>query len=352
MANTRIVVVGAGLIGKRHIEAVNKAEGVEMSAIIEPMPSGKEVAGKEGLPLFQNLTDLLKAKQPVDAVILATPNALHVPGGLECIEAGLPVLVEKPLAESVEAGRKLVEAGEKAGIPVLTGHHRRYNPLIARARKIVKEDQRLGKLTIVNGMCWFLKGDDYFDVAWRKQKGGGPILINLVHVIDDLRNIAGDIESVQAISSNGTRNHEVEDTAAILIRFTNGALGTLSISDCAAAPWSWELTANENPAYPYTDQSCYLFAGTHGSLAVPNNQLWRYADDKRGWWQTIYQEKQNHPVSEDIDPLIVQAAHLGAVVRGEAEPIMTGREGLRSLEATFAVKESAENGGKIIHLKN
>ena len=188
-------------------------------------------------------------------MIIATPNQLHVANGLACVRAGIPMLVEKPVSDDVASGWELVAAAEQADVPMLVGHHRRHSPLIHEAKAIVASGA-VGRVTAVNGLCWFLKPQHYFDVAWRRQAGAGVVLINLIHVIDDLRNICGDLETVQAILSNVTRGFEVEDTAAIMLRFRSGALGTISISDTVAAPWSWELTSGEDKAFPRTDQSC------------------------------------------------------------------------------------------------
>ena len=79
------------------------------------------------MPLYRSLAELFAADKP-DGVILATPNQMHVDGGLECVAAGVPVIVEKPIGDTVEAATRLVEAGEAAGVPVLTGHHRNYSP--------------------------------------------------------------------------------------------------------------------------------------------------------------------------------------------------------------------------------
>ena len=95
---------------------------------------------------------------------------------------------------------RLVEAAEAAGVPILVGHHRRHSPLIQRARAIVASG-RLGRITAVTGLCLYRKPDHgYFDGAnaWRREPGGGVILINLVHVVDDLRNLCGEITEVQA----------------------------------------------------------------------------------------------------------------------------------------------------------
>ena len=86
--------------------------------------------------------------------------------------------------------------------------------------------------------------------------------------MDLLRYLCGDIECVQAMTSNAVRGGETEDSAIVLLKFRSGALGTLSVSDTVAAPWSWELTSGENSAYPVTSQSCYLIGGTRASLSI------------------------------------------------------------------------------------
>ena len=295
------------------------------------------------MPWFADLEEGLQQARP-DGVVIATPNRLHVANGLTAVAAGVPMLMEKPIADDVAGAMRLVEAAEAAGVPILVGHHRRHSPLIQRARAIVASG-RLGRITAVTGLCLYRKPDHgYFDGAnaWRREPGGGVILINLVHVVDDLRNLCGEITEVQAATSSAARGFPVEDTAAILLRFASGALGTLAISDSAAAPWSWELTSGEDKAYPRTDEFCYLIAGTQGSLSVPRLDLWRHEGD--GWWTPI--EAQRTVVPEQ-DPLTLQMRHFSAVIRGEVAPLLDGRGGARTLAATLAVTEAAARGSVV-----
>ena len=106
-----------------------------------------------------------------------------MPVSLDFVAAGIPVLVEKPIADRVEAARRLSETAEKAGVPVLVGHHRRHHPVMRRARQLVR-DGALGCVVAASALALFLKPDACFDVAWRKSPGGGPVLINLIHEID------------------------------------------------------------------------------------------------------------------------------------------------------------------------
>ena len=139
-----------------------------------------------------------------EGVIIATPNDLHVPLSLTCVERGIPVLVEKPVADTVEAARSLAKASESAGVPVLVGHHRRHSPIIRKARKIVQSGA-LGELVALSALFLVHKPDGYFQAAWRRRAGGGPVLINLIHDMDSLRFLAGEITSVQAVTSNRQR---------------------------------------------------------------------------------------------------------------------------------------------------
>jgi predicted dehydrogenase len=274
-----------------------------------------------------------------DGLIVATPNALHVEHGLAAVAAGIPALVEKPLAADVGSATRLVEAAERAGVPLLVGHHRRHNPLIREAKAIV-DSGRLGRLVAVHAFFWLLKPDPYFDVAWRREPGGGPILINLIHDVDLLRHLCGEIVAVRALASSAVRGHEVEDTAAVLLRFAGGALGTASISDAVAAPWSWEHTAGETAAYPHAGGNFCFLGGTRGSLALPSLELWSYPG-ARGWWEPFRLERA---VAAREDPLRLQIRNFCRVIRGEEAPLVSGREGLRTLAVVEAVREAARSG--------
>ncbi len=283
----RIAVAGAGLIGRRHIEEVVASAGAQLAAVVDPGPAGAEPAQTYGVPAHACLAELFAADRP-DGVILATPNRLHVDGGLECVAAGVPVIVEKPIGDTVAGATRLVEAGEAAGVPVLTGHHRNYSPIMAKAREIVRGGA-LGRIVAVTGTALFHKPDDYFDVGggWRREPGGGPILLNLIHDVNNLISLVGRIVRVQAVTSNATRGFTVEDAAAMVFTFENGALGTFVLSDTAASPRSWEQTSRENTSYAsYDDEDCYHVAGTTGSLSIPTMRL-RVFRGARSWMEAF-----------------------------------------------------------------
>ncbi|MCB1341279.1 MAG: Gfo/Idh/MocA family oxidoreductase [Pseudooceanicola sp.] len=339
--DVRIGLVGAGLIGRRHAEAIRTAKGVVLAGIADPASGTADLAAAHGVPCHRTLEAMLAAGG-LDAVYLATPNQMHAEGALACIAAGLPVLVEKPLASDLDGARRIVAAGEMAAVAVATGHHRRHNPLIARARGLIDEG-RLGAIASVTGSAWFRKPDDYFDAEWRRRKGAGPVYLNLIHDIDLLQHFCGPITQVQAMESNAQRGNEVEDTAVILLRFASGTLGTVNVCDAIAAPWSWEMTARENPAYPATGENCYQIGGTRASLSLPNLALWMH-EAQAGWWAPISSTRFPFDLA---DPLVLQAEQFGRVVRDGEAPVVTGRDGLAALAVIAAVKQAAATGAPV-----
>jgi len=341
MSRVRIAVIGAGMFGQRHITYLKREPRCEIAAIADPSAAAGEYAKAEGLRHFADYEAMLDEVKPEGAII-ASPNALHVPIGLACAERRVHMLVEKPLADTVAAARELSDAAERAGVALLVGHHRRHNPMLEKARELV-QGGAIGKLVAVTALWLIRKPDDYFTVAWRRERGGGPILINLIHDIDDLRFVCGEIDRVQAMVSNGVRGFPVEDTAAITLRFAGGALGTVTLSDAVPAPWSWELTTGESPVYPQRPENCYLFVGTAGSLAVPKLELWRYRGEQ-SWTAPL--EKEKIEVAAE-DPLARQLRHFARVIRREEAPRITGADATRTLAATLAVSESAASGRAI-----
>lgn len=334
-------MVGAGLIGRRHVETVQRSDVARVAGVVDPDRAAADFAAGCGLEWYASIADMLNATRP-DGVIIATPNQMHVDHGLDCIQAGLPVLIEKPIADVAHAAARLVGEAENAGVPVLVGHHRRHNPIIAAAKQKI-DSGMIGEIVAVQAACWLYKPDDYFDVAWRTQEGAGPVFINLIHDIDLLRYLIGEVATVQALEASHTRGHEIEDTAAIILSFANGALATVTVSDTIVAPWSWELTAEENPAYPATRQNCYFIGGTRGSLEIPAGRIWSQ-DGERSWWQPI--EHSSYDV-EHHDPLDRQISHFCDVIAQRAPPLVSGREAMRSLQVVEAIKQSARCGEKI-----
>ena len=342
MNKLRIAVAGAGLIGRRHIELIKASAECQLAALIDPAPAAAELAASHGVALYPSLEHLFAEQRP-DGVILATPNQLHVEGALACVDHGVAALIEKPVAHTLEQGKRLLAIAEQTGARLLVGHHRAHSAILAKAREVIGEGL-LGNLVAVMGSALFYKPDDYFDAApWRRQLGGGPVLINMIHEIGNLRSLCGEIVAVQAQASSATRGFAVEDSVAISLRFASGALGTFMLSDTAACARSWEQTAGENLDYPsYADEDCYVICGTRGTLSIPTMRLKYYEQrSERSWWKPF--STAVAPL-QSADPLARQLAHFCQVVRGEQAPLVSVRDGLRNLQIVEAISSAARSG--------
>ena len=340
MAPVRIGVIGAGLIGRKHIEVLRSGNtDYTLAAVADPSPAAAKEAEQLGYQCYRTLEEMLDKAKP-DGAVVATPNQMHVANGLACIERKVPIIVEKPISDTIESAMRLVAASERAGVAVLTGHHRRHNPIMRRAIEIIR-DGGVGRVVAANALWLSHKPKGYHDLAWRREPGGGPVLINAIHDIDCLRMLCGDVETVQATASNAVRGFAVEDTAAAVLplqerraRHAAGVrrgLGALELG----------MDLAENPYYPYQPDNCFFVAGTLGSLSVPSLEHRWHEDGKQSWGLPLTERRE--PI-KPADPYHEQMRNFAGVIRGSEQPILDGRNGTKTLAATLAISISAKTG--------
>ena len=329
----RIGVVGAGFMGRQHIDFIREAPGAALAAIADPADVGLEC------PTYEGAAGLLEAEQ-LDAVIIANPNALHVDTAIECLEAGVAVLLEKPVAMDYAESRRLVDTVARLDGRLLVGHHRRHHPAVARARTAIR-DGELGQLVAVSGLWSARKDDAYFsDTPWHQESGAGVTLINAVHDLDLLRHLCGEVAEIQAMQSSHARGLEVEDTVSLNLRFETGAVGSLLASDAGVSPWGWDQATEETLAFPFLpDGVAYRFVGTRGALSVPNLAKYAYEHSVSADWHS--------PLSRTYLPVAprgsfqAQLDHFVEVARGTAEPLVSADDASRTLALVEAAALAA-----------
>lgn len=304
-----IAVIGAGAIGRTHIDTLARMPELRLAAIVDP--AGQQLAAGLGVPCYPDVAALIAAGA-AQAAIVATPNETHLPISEALLRAGMPVLLEKPVAESLASALRLCRVAEETGVPLLVGHHRRHNPIIQAARRAIR-DGLIGDLVMASVITALAKPDSYFAADWRRRAGsGGPLLINMVHEIDLLRHFFGEIASVQAMASHDRRGLPVEDSATVGLRFIGGGLASLTISDAAVGPWAWDLTAGENlarmPAHPV---SAHHYAGSRAGLSLPDLTLWQ-APQGPDWSHPLQPTRLPYAPADVYER---QLAHFAGLVR-------------------------------------
>jgi predicted dehydrogenase len=338
-SKVRIAVIGAGSIGPRHARTVAKSNVAILSAIVDPASSAAQLAAELNVPHYQSITDLVQSPYKPDAAIICTPNFTHVPLSKELADNGIHMLIEKPISIDINSGKELVQHLETAGVKALVGHHRRFNPYMVATKRTLSSGS-LGQILAVNGLWTLYKPLDYFDAPaeWRRDKSGGPILINMVHEVDLLHYLFGPIVRVHAEKTISQRGFEAEEGAALTLRFKSGIVGTFLISDHTPSPYNFESGTGENPEIPKTGQDFYRIFGTDGSLSVPDMTQWSYkGKDKKSWHSELAREEA--AVSQRV-PFDDQLEHFVKVVNGQETPSCTAKAGLAALVVCEAIREA------------
>lgn len=223
----RVGVAGLGAAGLAFVPALRKHAGFDWVALAEPVDAVRQRCTQDfGVQAYASLTGLL-AHPGLDAVVIATPTELHTAQGVEAVRAGKHVLVEKPMAVSMEAGRSMVDAADKAGVTLLVGHSHSHDLPIRRMRDLI-ESGELGPVGMVNSWCY----SDWIDRPRRPAEldaslGGGVTFRQGSHQFDILRLLCGGLaRSVRARTFDWNPQRSAVGAHSAWIDFENGAAAT------------------------------------------------------------------------------------------------------------------------------
>jgi len=318
----RILIVGGGLIGIRHVQAVQAHAQCTLVGLVDP-----DMTIAPELPRFSSLEEV---DQPVDGVIIATPTHLHARHGIEAAKRGWHMLIEKPVAGTSQDARTLETALRGTKIRSLVGHHRRYHAPVQQLKRALQGGV-IGDV-VTSSMIWAMrKPDTYFENNWRTA-GGSPVMINLVHDIDVLRFVLGEISDAVALRGATLRSADRIESGAIALRFETGATGTVSFADTTPSPWGFEAGTGENPNIGTTGENMMWITGTRGAISFPSMTLWQGSHWGKAAKRIRYEVSKN-----DKPPLDAQLDHFIDVIDG-ADPLIDVADGAR----TLAVAENIE----------
>ena len=319
----RILVVGGGLIGFRHLQAVQAHAGCKLVGLADP-----DMSIQSDVPRFAKMGDVM---MPVDGVIIATPTHLHASHGIEAAERGWHMLIEKPVAEKLESAKKLETALRSKNIRSLVGHHRRYHAVVQQLKACL-QDGLIGEVVNVSVLWAMRKPDVYFEGNWRTDDGS-PVMINLVHDIDILRFVIGEITQTVALRGRSLRGSTRVESGAIALAFENGAVGTISFADTTPSPWGFEAGTGENPNIGTTKQDMMWITGTKGAISFPSMTVWKGTD-----WGSSAKPITFEPAQNMRTPLEAQLDHFVDVINGD-EPLID----VADAASTLAIAQELEN---------
>lgn len=323
----RILVVGGGLIGSRHVQLVVAHPGCELVGLADP-----DMSIQADVPRFSSMDDVTSK---VDGVIIATPTHLHKEHGVQAAKRGWHMLIEKPVAATLPEALALEEKLRHLDIRSLVGHHRRYHASVQQLKASIAEGL-IGDVVNVSLLWAMRKPDAYFEGNWRTA-GGSPVMINLVHDIDLMRFVIGEIEQVVALPGRSIRGGDRIESGAIAMKFEGGATGTISFADTTPSPWGFEAATGENPNIGTTHQDMMWITGTTGAVSFPSMTVWNGTD-----WGTAASKRQFNPAENEKTPLEAQLDHFIAVMDG-AKPLIDVADAARTLAIAQDIEQQLGN---------
>ncbi|HIJ53573.1 MAG TPA: Gfo/Idh/MocA family oxidoreductase [Planctomycetes bacterium] len=261
-------IVGAGLIADFHAKAIADIPNAKLVGCCDIVSArAKELADKNNCQAFESYEELLKSDD-VDIVTIATPSGAHMEPTIAAAEAGKHVMCEKPLDVTLERIDAMTEAHEKSGTRLGGIFPYRFNDSQTVLREAINSG-RFGVITYAGIYVPWWRTDEYYKDSWHgtwKLDGGGALMNLSIHMVDMLCDVMPPIESLQAYT--GTLGHkiEAEDTAAAVLRYTNGALGVI-----------YGTTAS----YPGRFRR-FEITGTKGTVIQVENSftVWQFAEEK------------------------------------------------------------------------
>jgi predicted dehydrogenase len=332
----KFLIAGLGSIGRRHFRnliALGQKDIILLRTRKATLPDD-ELAG---YPVETNLQEALQRHKP-EAVVVANPTSMHMDVAIPAAEAGCDLLLEKPVSHSLERLDVLGQTARKSGSKILVGFQFRYHPTLNRARELIQSNA-LGKVLTVHTHWgeylpqWHPWEDYRQSYAARADLGGG-VIVTLTHPLDYLRYLLGDVDSLWSFNGHfSPLEVDVEDVAEIGLKFTNGALGGV------------HLNYFQRPPVHRLE-----IVGTNGTLR------WDNADGILHFYKSpaafgSYSDHPPVPVLESFSPpegfernqlFIAQTRHFIEIVRGEAEPICTLKDGVQALHLALAAYKSQE----------
>ncbi|MYD10984.1 MAG: Gfo/Idh/MocA family oxidoreductase [Chloroflexi bacterium] len=322
--SVRLGVLGAGIIAKSFMDEAPHVPDLEVAVICDIVEdAARALAEPRNIPTTTDFRAVL-ADETIDAIYIALPHHLHAEATIAAAEAGKHILLEKPMANSLEEADRMLAAQRRAGIKLMIGFTHRFHSELETAKRLIDAGE-LGQLTLAVDVM--TTGGVIPSWFWRKSEAGGGVLhVNGAHSFDRLRWLMGaEIVEVFAYVESYDSRKTVEDSAVVALRFANGAMGT------TVHNWVTDI------GVPF---KCDLdIHGTEGAIRIDTWNSVEFSNARHTWRQ---RRERDDMFAKEIGEFV------SAIVE-DREPCVTGEDGRRSLACVLAAYESARTG-KLVRL--
>ncbi len=338
----RYALIGCGRIAKNHVAAaISNSQEMEIAALCDTVSEhAQRYIDEYGLkcPIYTDYRKLLEEIRP-DFVAIATESGKHAAIALDCIQAGVNVLIEKPIALSVADAQAILDAAKTAGVTVGVCHQNRFNKAVQKLRSAIEEG-RFGRIYNIAAAVRWNRDEGYYKQApWRGTwaQDGGCLMNQCIHNIDLLRWVGGEVESVTGTTKNFQHPYiEAEDFGTAIVRFKNGIIGTI------------EGTVN---AYPHNLEETLTVLGERGTVrlggkSVNTIEVWEFAGqgDTLADIQEEFSETPPNIYGFGHSPLYADFIH---AVQKKCAPYITASDGKQAMDIVLAIYQSSMTGNAV-----
>ena len=355
MEKLKTGIIGCGKVGDFHAKAFAALENSEFTAVCDNnIERARAFADRYGVKAYDDIEAMIR-ECGLDVVSICTPHPLHANPAVIAADCGCNVLIEKPLASRLEAGARIIEAGDRNHVTIGTMVQRRFYRPCMRIHQAI-EDGKIGRpvLGMVTMLGW--RDKNYYDSdPWRgswKGEGGGVMVNQAPHQIDLLQWYMGEVDEIYGVWKN--LNHpyiEVEDTAVAVIKFKNGGVGNIVVSNSQnPALFGKVHIFGENGAGVgvQTDGGAMFVAGMSSITEAPYNDLWTVAGEENmlETWK-----KEDTDFFNSVDSMYYYHREqikdfVDAVQKGE-KPLVDAREGRKTVEIFTGIYRATETNSVI-----
>ncbi|MGI5173495.1 Gfo/Idh/MocA family oxidoreductase [Treponema sp. OMZ 840] len=340
-------IIGLGAISRFHATAIEHIQEAQLTAAFHKVSEKAQSFCRErqGVRPYDNLSQFL-SDPDIDIVTVGTPSGAHMEVAIAAMEAGKHVIVEKPIEVTTERIDKMIECAKKNKVILSCVFQSRFHEGPALVKKAIEEG-RFGTLTILNAQVKWYRSQDYYDkISWHgtwKLDGGGALMNQSIHAIDLLQWYGGPVKEILGQTSLiGHKNIEVEDTAAAVLKFTNGAIGVIEGSTAVY------------PGFLKKIEIC----GTQGSVVVEEESIkyWQFKHEKPedDFIRKNFIDKTSSGGGASDPSAISYKGHekcfrnVIEAIRKGIDPAITAEEAKKSVEIICAIYKSSATGRKVL----
>jgi UDP-N-acetyl-2-amino-2-deoxyglucuronate dehydrogenase len=338
----RFGIVGCGVIGPVHAEAIASLPDAQLVSVVDINPQqAQKLASRYGARPYTQLQHMLDS-EPVDVVIICTPSGLHGELACQVMRSGRHVIVEKPMEITRESIEEMLRVQQAAGVKLAVISQHRFDQASLQVHELV-EEKAFGRLVLGNAIVPWWRSQEYYDSGdWRgtwKLDGGGVLMNQSIHSIDLLQWFMGPVESVFGYTDMLVHHMETEDVAVAVLRFANGALGTIAATTGAypGVTTRVEIFGDKGSAVIENDRLSYLHLARDDKQSISSYGVTPREHKKR---EDTGSTSQN-PAALSASSHALQIADMIRAIREDGTPLVNGYAARQPVEIILSIYESA-----------